>query len=95
MKTLANATIKAVKRQYNKRNEEIKEQKRKDILLFKKTNGNIPCLNECGYFKQKTKDEVLTDIGNTFICKECSEKLGNDVNKLFFQKDIYKIYGIE
>lgn len=81
------------------------EKKRKVLLakntkLWNITKGKIPCLNECGYHDQMSKDEVLYNRSNNFICSECCRKLESEdkyygVSKVFDTKNVYQIYNIK
>ena len=86
------ATKQLLTKDRNKR-KEYREYRRKQLALWKATKGIIPCLNQCGYTKQYTKDEVMHN-GCNYLCKECAEKT-EDPFDIFDKTNIYKLFNIE
>lgn len=66
------------------------------MKLWKKTKGRIPCINECGHYREMSAKEIENSTGK-YICAECSLKLEDDTSAIMklFSKDIYKVCGIE
>lgn len=72
-----------------------KAHRAKNLKVWNITKGKIPCIRQCGYYQQQTKEETLKG-SNMFACKECSAKAEKEdsVSKLF-SRNIFSILGIE
>jgi hypothetical protein len=82
------------------KNKKEKIQLAKNTKLWNITKGKIPCLNECGFTRTATKDEVLYESSNNFICGNCVKELEKDGNtsgtsKIFDTIDVYSIFNIK
>jgi hypothetical protein len=71
------------------------EQKKKALKLYNITKGKIPCINQCGYTRQQTKEETL-ESSNTFLCPACCKEADEKGNIWdLFKKDIYETMGVK
>lgn len=95
---LVNTVSKAVRDKQKSKEAARKAERARDTQLWNATKGKIPCLNQCGYFQQKTKEEVMTD-GNNFICASCCKKLDKEDHfatfNIFSKRNVYAIYNIK
>lgn len=90
---------KCVMNTHKQKEKEHKAQFTKDTKLFKLSGGRIPCLNQCGFHRIKTKSEVLNG-SNNFVCSDCTKKIEDETgdwtkaHQIFQKTNVYKIFGI-
>jgi hypothetical protein len=94
---LVNMTLKKITDEAKKREKALKAEDAKNLKLWKASKGKIPCLNECGYYDFRNKDDILNG-SNNFICADCVKMLEEkniSTFSLFGTKNVYKLFGIE
>lgn len=94
---IANRVVKRLKA----RHKEAKLEEQRLVMLnrrlFLACKGNLPCINQCGYTRPVTLDEILY-ASNNFVCRDCVNKIeaeGGSAHKLFDVTNVYKIFGLE
>lgn len=93
---LTNEISRRVTKKYKEREARLRAEEKKNLQLWKITGGSIPCLNECGFHRNQTKESVLEGF-NTFICKDCTEKLEAEGKSthILFNKSVYQLFNIK